>query len=146
MPKRLNQNAEQVWTGLVRTSGLLLDRVESALKAEGLPPISWYDVLLEVERAGPRGIRPFEIKERLLLPQYGTSRLLKRLVDAGYVATADCREDGRGHIVTLTPSGRDIREKMWPVYAETLRRNVQMKLTAEEAQQLADLLAKLRTA
>lgn len=125
-------------------SGLLLDRIESALKKEGLPPLSWYDVLLEVERAGPGGIRPFEIKERLLLPQYGTSRLLKRLTETGYVTTSDCVEDGRGQVVTITPSGRDIRARMWPIYSATLRTDVQEKLTDAEAEQLAELLGKLR--
>ncbi|RVU33883.1 MarR family transcriptional regulator [Hwanghaeella grinnelliae] len=144
MPKRLNKSAELVWTRMVSISGILVDRIEANLKDEGLPPLSWYDVLLEVERAGPGGIRPFEIKERLLLPQYGTSRLLKRLADAGYVTTADCVADGRGQIVTITPAGRDIRAQMWPVYANALRTDVQEKLTGEEAEQLAALLGKLR--
>ena len=144
MPNRVSKNAELVWTRMVAVSGLLLDRIEAALKKEGLPPLSWYDVLLEVERAGPGGIRPFEIKERLLLPQYGASRLLKRLTEAGYVATADCVEDGRGQVVTITPSGRDIRARMWPIYSAALRTDVQEKLTDAEAEQLAELLGKLR--
>lgn len=144
MPTRLNKDTELVWTRMVSITGALVDRVEAALKEQGLPPLSWYDVLLEVERAGPDGIRPFEIKERLLLPQYGTSRLLKRLAEAGLVATSDCEADGRGQVVTLTDRGRDIRGRMWPVYAGALRENVEARLTPEEARQLSDLLSKLR--
>ncbi len=129
---------------MVSTTGLLVGHVETALKHAGLPPLSWYDVLLEVERAAPDGIRPFEIKERLLLPQYGTSRLLKRLSEAGYVAAEDCEEDGRGQIVTITESGREIRHRIWPIYAEALHATIQTKLTDGEAEQLARLLAKLR--
>jgi len=144
MPKKISKNAELAWTGMVATTGLLVGHVEAALKQAGLPPLSWYDVLLEVERAGPEGIRPFEIKERLLLPQYGTSRLLKRLAEAGYVAAADCEEDGRGQIVTITETGKAIRQRMWPIYAAALHAMVQAKLTDAEAEQLALLLAKLR--
>lgn len=144
MRKKLDKNAELAWTRLVSISGALVDCVEDALKRENLPPLSWYDVLLEVERAGPAGLRPFEIKERLLLPQYGTSRLLKRLGEAGYVATADCADDGRGQVVTLTQAGKAIRAKMWPVYSDVLRDKVSAKLSPAEAEQLAGLLAKLR--
>ena len=144
MPKNVTKNAELVWTRLVSTSGLLVDHVESALKQNGLPPLTWYDMLLEIERAGPEGIRPFEIKDRLLLPQYSASRLLKRLADAGCIDTANCRDDGRGQIVTITARGKDIRRRMWPVYAAALRETVQDKLTDAEAEQLSGLLGKLR--
>lgn len=143
MQTRLNKETEQVWTRLVTVTGVLMDRVEAALKDQGLPPLSWYDVLLEVERAGPSGIRPYEIKDRLLLPQYGTSRLLKRLTEAGYVETGLCDDDGRGQVISITESGRDVRRRMWPVYAGALRENVQSKLTADEAQTLTALLSRL---
>lgn len=144
MPQTLSKQAERVWTRLVSTSGALVERVEAALKQAGLPPLPWYDVLLEVERAGPAGIRPFEIRDRLLLPQYGTSRLLKRLGEAGYIETADCPDDRRGQVVTITETGKAVREKMWPVYSAVLREGVQAKLSHAEADQLAALLAKLR--
>ena len=48
----------------------------------GHPPLAWYDALLEIEKAGPDGLRPFELRKLLLLPQYGTSRLLDRMVTA----------------------------------------------------------------
>ena len=50
----------------------------------------------------------------------------------------------RGQIVTITPSGRDIRARMWPIYSAALRTDVQEKPTDAEAEQLAELLGKLR--
>jgi hypothetical protein len=43
------------WTGLVRTQQFLINRVEKELRENGLPPLSWYDVLWELERA-PGGV------------------------------------------------------------------------------------------
>ena len=42
----------RVWARLMKAQRLTLASVERELKAAGLPPLVWYDVLLEVERAG----------------------------------------------------------------------------------------------
>lgn len=132
------------WTSLVTTSRVLLDEIESALKAEGFPALGWYDALLEIEKAGDTGIRPFELKDRLLLPQYSVSRLVERLVAAGYVERRDVEADGRGQVVALTAEGLSLRKAMWPVYAGVLTRSVEQRLSRDEARDLAELLGKLR--
>lgn len=132
------------WTRLVSVSGALLERIEEALKSAGLPPLSWYDALLEIEKAEPEGLRPFELKERLLLPQYSTSRLLARIEKDGLIERQACEDDGRGQVIVLTEAGRSTRHRMWPVYAEHLSHLVEERLPAGERQQLADLLGKLK--
>ncbi len=52
------------WTSLVSANRILIGNIEYALKSEGLPKLSWYDALLEIEKADGSGIRPFELKER----------------------------------------------------------------------------------
>ena len=76
-----------------------MSRVESALKAADLPPLAWYEVLVELERAGAYGVRPFALEEALQLPQYGLSRLLARMEAAGLVLRGSCPGDGRGQMV-----------------------------------------------
>jgi DNA-binding MarR family transcriptional regulator len=141
VPNRATQTA---WTTLISTSRRLLEAVEGALKSGDHPPLAWYDALLEIERADPDGLRPFELKDRLLLPQYGTSRLLDRLIKANLVSREACGDDGRGQILHITEQGRSVRKAMWPVYAEVLSHEVGARLTAEEAIELARLLSKLR--
>ncbi len=132
-----------VWTRLIRAGSHVQSRIEAALQAQSLPPLAWYDALWEIEQAGADGIRPFALQERLLLPQYGLSRMIERLVKAGYVARRACDEDGRGQRLHLTGSGAAVRTRMWPVYAATLRETVTDKLTTDEALNLARLLARL---
>ena len=117
------------WTSLVTANRVLLDDIESALKDAGLPLLSWYDALLELDKAGAEGIRPFELKQRLLLPQYGMSRLLDRMAKAGLVDRQDVEDDGRGQIIRLTQKGRNTRQSMWPVYAGVLIRSVEQQLS-----------------
>ncbi|MBA3326334.1 MAG: winged helix-turn-helix transcriptional regulator [Rhodobacteraceae bacterium] len=131
------------WVKLMTVSQALLGGIEAALKAAGLPPLTWYDALLEIERAGEGGVRPFELKARLLLPQYGASRLLDRLAGAGLVVRAACDDDGRGQLIRITEAGRRMRRAMWPVYAAQLYATIEGRLDAEDLQRLADLLGRL---
>ena len=61
----------------------------------------------------------------------------------GWSSGANAREDGRSNVLVITAKGRDLRRKMWPVYAAGIEEHFGARLTAEEAQQLAGLLAKL---
>jgi DNA-binding MarR family transcriptional regulator len=135
-----------VWTSLVSANRILLDDIEDALKNEGLPKLSWYDALLEIEKTDGTGIRPYELKERLLLPQYGMSRLLDRIAKAGLIDRLDVEDDGRGQIIRLTQKGRNIRKAMWPIYAAALTRSVESHFSQAEVTELARLLNKLTRA
>jgi DNA-binding MarR family transcriptional regulator len=143
MEKTPSETVTHAWARLLRAQHVALSTVEAALKQAGFPPLSWYDVLLELERARGKGMRPFELEGLLLLPQYGLSRLLDRIERAGYVERRPCGDDGRGQIVAITPAGRAMRRRMWPVYGNAIARAVGERLTEDEAGTLARLLGKL---
>ena len=108
-----------------------------------MPPLEWYDVLLELARA-PRGrLRPFEIEQRLLLAQPNLSRLVDRLEHAGLVARERCSEDGRGQWILITDAGRVRQRAAWQVYAASIRQHVGEVLSDAEAARLTELLGKL---
>ena len=140
----LRPDTTAAWIALAAAARGLTERIDAALKAAGRPPLAWYDALWELEKAGPDGLRPFALQDRLLLPQYGTSRLAQRLEAAGLVARAPCPGDGRGHVLRLTEAGRAARLAMRPVYAEALRAGLEARLSPGEAAQLAQILPKLR--
>ena len=137
------ESAVHAWSRLVRAHQAAMSRVEGALKAAELPPLAWYEVLVELERAGACGIRPFALEEALLLPQYGLSRLLARMEAAGLVLRGSCPGDGRGQMVVLTAAGHAMRQRMGPVYAAAVERAVGARLSPEEADGLARLLGRL---
>jgi DNA-binding MarR family transcriptional regulator len=127
----------------MRAQQRALASIELALSDAGLPPLVWYDVLLETERAGEQGLRPFELEREMLLAQYNLSRLLDRIVEAGYVERRPCEEDRRGHRIVITEAGRAIRRKMWPVYDNAIQEAVGRHLTDIEAETLGRLLGLL---
>jgi DNA-binding MarR family transcriptional regulator len=134
--------AVRAWTRLMRAQSLALSAIEAELKRGGFPPLGWYDLLLEVRRGEPDGLRPYEIETRLLLAQHNVSRLIDRVAAAGYAERRPCVEDGRGHRVHITEAGRDLLTRMWPVYGAAIQRHIGDKLGAE-AGGLADLLERL---
>jgi DNA-binding MarR family transcriptional regulator len=100
-------------------------------------------VLWELDKAGAAGLRPFEIEQRRLIAQSNVSRMIDRLAEAGYVERQPCAEDGRGQRIVVTPAGRLMRKRMWPVYARAIAEAVGRRISEREAASLANLLGKL---
>jgi DNA-binding MarR family transcriptional regulator len=133
----------RAWVRLMRAQQLVLGAIEQDLKAADLPPLGWYDVLLELSRAEGGRLRPYEIEERTLLAQHNLSRLLDRIDKAGLVQREVFSEDGRGRWVIITEDGRAMQTRMWNVYAAAIQRHLGDKLDDAQADQLAELLAAL---
>jgi len=140
----MEPNADTVtaWARLVRAQGSALAKVERALKDARLPPLAWYDVLLELERAG-QPLRPGILQTTLLLAQYNLSRLLDRMEARDLIERRADAGDARVRLVAVTPAGRRLRRRMWPVYAEAIQRAVGDKLDADEQRTLAEMLGKI---
>lgn len=132
------------WARLVKAQNRVLGAVESDLRKAGFPPLSWYDVLLELRRAGGDGLRPVEIEGRLLLAQHNVSRLLSRLEADGLIERRPCASDGRGHIIALTAAGSELLRRMWPTYRAAIQRHVGDRVGSDEdAEKLRQLLGRL---
>lgn len=131
------------WIRLLRARDTAFAAVEKTLKDNGFPPLAWYDVLLELERVGASGLRPFELQAALLLPQYGISRLIDRIEKAGYLQRGEYAKDGRGQVLTITQAGRQLRRSMWPVYGAAIEEAVGARVTAGEMRLLHRVLGKL---
>ncbi|MER9305052.1 MarR family transcriptional regulator [Mesorhizobium sp. M0293] len=136
--------AIKAWARLMRVSRQLMESAEEALKAAGLPPLAWYDVLHELAEAGEGGLRPFQLIERTLFAQYNISRLLARLEADGLVEKLPAADDGRGQTIRITLKGRETRRQMWAVYGRSIAELVGAKLSADELTMVSALLGRLR--
>ena len=109
----------RAWSHFLGAHALALQAVEARLKAAGQPPLAWYDVLLELERAGGR-LRIGELGDRLVVEPYNMTRLVDRLEKEKLLKRARVEGDGRGASVALTDKGADVRRKMWPHYRKAI--------------------------
>ncbi len=143
MSRKPSKQTQQAWIELHRAHRLLLERVESALKRAGLPPLDWYDVLLELGRDDAVGLRQFQLGERVLLSKHNLSRLLDRLEQNGLVRREACAEDGRGNLIRITATGKQMLARMWPVYGDAIEATFGARLAGDEAVELSRILGKV---
>ena len=143
MTRKPTRTVVRAWARLVKAQRAALAAVEGTLKDAGQPPLAWYDALLELEKAGERGLRPFELERAMLLEQYNLSRLLTRMEGAGLIERAVCPEDGRGQVVRISEKGKALRREMWPVYARAIESAVGARLDSKDVETLDAILGRL---
>jgi len=129
------------WAVLLAAHATLVELIEAALAADGLPPLAWYDVLWELEKADGR-LRMIELARRVVLSKSNLSRLADRLEDAGLIERQDCPQDRRGYDLLLTRAGRAMRKKMWPVYEARIKELFSSHLSVEEARVIGEALGR----
>ncbi len=110
----------RAWSHLLGAHALAVRAIEQRLKAAGQPPFGWYDMLLELERAGGR-LRIGELGERLTVEPYNTTRLVDRLEKEKLLRREPAEDDARGAVVALTEKGKELRRSMWPHYRKAIR-------------------------
>jgi DNA-binding MarR family transcriptional regulator len=132
------------WRALLRGQALLIEEVERELAVAGLPPIGWYDVLTELDKAGGR-LRIHELADAVILSRSGLSRLLDRLEAAGLLRREPCEDDRRGAHAAITPAGRRMLVRMWAVYERCLAEHFAQHIGSADARALRAALERVST-
>lgn len=135
-----SENVLRAWTRLVRAEQVVLARVEDNLKRAGFPPLEWYDVLLQLDRAADGVLPQGVVQSRMLVAQYNLCRLVDRLEREDLVLRQPSPDDGRSNRLVITGKGRALRAAMWPVYSGAIEAHFGSRLTCPEAGMLAGLL------
>jgi DNA-binding MarR family transcriptional regulator len=130
------------WRAVVTSHAAVTERVQKAFTAADLPPLSWFELLWAIKTSPSSSPRMGELAEALTLSRGGITKLVDRLVSAGYVERVSCTEDRRSFQAELTPGGDDLLEEMRTVYREELDRHL-ATLTEKEAEMLAATLGKI---
>ncbi len=132
----------EAWRGLLVAHSRLVPAVEADLRAAGQVPLSWYDVLLELNAAPDRRLRMSELGQRAVLSRTRVSRVVDELAAAGLAERQPDQADGRSSFAVLTAQGRDALRCAWPVYRQAIRRHLAARLTDEQCRELAALLGR----
>jgi DNA-binding MarR family transcriptional regulator len=113
--KRERDPAIRAWSHFLGAHALARRAIDERLTAAGQPPLAWYDVLLELERAGRR-LRIGELGEHLVVEPHNVTRLIDRLEAEGLLKRQRSAEDRRGVSAVLTGKGVALRKQMWVHY------------------------------
>lgn len=135
--------AVDAWRGLLVAHSRLVPAVEADLRAAGQVPLSWYDVLLELNAAPDRRLRMSELGQRTVLSRTRVSRVVDELATAGLAERQPDQADGRSSFAALTPAGREALRRAWPVYRQAIHRQLTARLTPQQCRELAALLGQV---
>lgn len=127
-----------VWPLFLTVHAVLVERIEARLAAAALPSLAWYDVLWALERSPGRRLRMSELADHVVLSRSNLTRLVDRLEEAGLVARERSAEDRRGAYAVITPEGRELRRRMWPVYEAGIRELFDAPLATAEARAMGN--------
>ena len=145
MELKLTREETTAWMGFVKSQQYLLEKVEEQLKLKGLPPLSWYDVLLELDKAPDGSLRLNDLGKKVLLDKYNVTRLIDRLENEGLVSRDACPVDGRGKFACITRKGRNLRKRMWPVYYNAIKEHFLSQFNKKELGQFVNSIKKINS-
>lgn len=133
------------WAALLRVHAAVVPKLARALKEVGMP-ISWYDVLLELNSAPGRRLRMIELGNRAVLSREQVSRVVTELERAGLVERQPNPDDKRSSFAAITPTGRERLRATAPTYLAAIEEHYTRHLTDREILTLTRALGKVLAA
>lgn len=97
--------------GLLRTAGLVQRQINAIVAREGITQ-QQYNVLRILRGAGEEGIPTLAIRDRMLDPSPGVTRLLDRLESTGYARRQRAEPDRRQVMCHITPAGLELLARL----------------------------------
>lgn len=123
-----------------RLTRVLGDELEEAC---GLP-LTWYDVMIRLGRSPEGHLTMSQLAGEVSLTSGGITRLVDRMVAAGYLERSGCPTDRRSVYVGLTTDGNSKLEEATAAHLRGLDRHLLGPLDEADRVALASLLRKLR--
>lgn len=120
------------WAALLRTQAAVVRLLERRVQQTTGLPLSWYDVLLELNAAEGRRLRMQQLAERVVLSRTRVSRLVDEMVVAGMVAKGSDPVDGRATLAAITARGRQALREAAPVYLAGIREHFSRHLDHDQ--------------
>ncbi|MBL7259715.1 MarR family winged helix-turn-helix transcriptional regulator [Paractinoplanes lichenicola] len=134
------------WAALLRVHAALVPRMDRELQQQCGLPLTWYDVLLELNAAPDRRLSMGELGEVAVVSRTRVSRVVDQLVAAGLVGREVNPEDKRSAYAVITAEGRKTLRAAAPVYLGAIERYFTSHMTAAESRSVATALEKVLSA
>lgn len=134
------------WMTLLQAHAAVLDGLEDRLRTELGLPLSWHEVLVQLEGSPEGKLSMRELAGSVLLSKSGVSRLVDRMHEAGLVRRMACASDRRIVYAALTAKGRRTLRAALPVFASGFQEHFARHVTDVEARTLRSSLRKVHAA
>ncbi|MFB9182418.1 MarR family winged helix-turn-helix transcriptional regulator [Dactylosporangium sucinum] len=131
------------WAGLLRVHAALVPLLDQELQAAHGLPLTWYDVLLELDAAPEKRLTMTDLGAAAVVSRSRVSRVVDELVRAGLVEREPNPGDKRSAFAKLTPEGWARLAAAAPTYLAGIERHFTGRMTAAEATTVATALGKV---
>lgn len=108
------------WRAVLLAQSRAVRAIEAEMESAGAIPLSWYDVLLELQAAPNGQLRMQDLALRAVLSRTRISRVVTELELAGLVERLADPGDGRAALATITAEGRQAFRQAAPVYQRSI--------------------------
>ena len=128
---------------LLDTNARLTRSFGEVLETSCALPVAWFDVLFQLRRAPEGRLKMSQIADAIVHSTGGTTRLIDRLEEAGFVERHLCPEDRRAVHVAITEAGNTKLDEALAVHLDYLEGHLSNRLSCDERALLATLLEKI---
>jgi len=142
----MSDTSVAAWAALLRVHAALVPQLDRELQAACGLPLTWYDVLLELNSAPGRRLSMGELGAVAVVSRSRVSRIVDQLAAAGLATREANPEDRRSAYAGITEAGRDRLRAAAPVYLDGIERHFAAQLSAAEARGVATALEKVLAA
>ena len=131
---------------LLEAHAAVTTRVNRELEATAGMPITWFELLIRLSRSPEGRARMSDLAAQVGLSHSGLTRLVDRVIEAGFVRREACPEDRRGAFAVLTDAGSEVLEAALVDHTESIERHLAAPLGPEGLATLTSLLRTVRDA
>lgn len=101
-------------------------------------------MLLKHQSRKDKGLTQVQISSMMLVNRANITALVDRMEKAGFVTRTSSPSDRRSNIIILTGTGRQLLDKIEPLYAQEVKR-IMAVLVEDEQKKLIGMLEKVRS-
>ena len=128
---------------LLETNARLARGLGVELEATCELPLAWFEVLLQLHKSPDGRLKMNQIADAIVHSTGGTTRLIDRLEEAGFVERTLCPSDRRAIHVAITDAGNTKLDEALAVHLDYLEERLAGRLSGTERRSLSELLGKL---
>lgn len=139
----MNDTDTAAWAALLRVHAGLVPLLDRELQAACGLPLTWYDVLLELNAAPGKRLSMGELGQVAVVSRTRVSRVVDHLAAEGLVTRESNPQDRRSAYAVLTEKGRARLRAAAPTYLAGIRRHFTERMTAAEGRTVAKALEKV---
>lgn len=117
--------------------------MDAALKAGAGISLPWFMVLSALQRAEDGFMNMSELARQVSLSSSGATRLVDRVLEAGYVERVDCESDRRVSYIRITHAGREVLGAAAPSYRKSVQEYLSNRLEPGDLGELQRIMGRL---